>query len=221
MQKTQFGGLAVSYPFSKLSHPNLPRVLDRFELGEGDHCIVMDFAGQFNLEQLRLQRGGPLPLKQVLGWADQLCDTLTFLHGQAPPIIHRDIKSANIIVSDDDRVLLVDFGIAKQQAAGHLTVTVARATSGGYSPPEQYGSSGHTDPRSDIYALAATLYVLLTNRDLPDSVDVLTGNAKAVKPAHLASPSVPPAVGAALLKAMQIRKEDRFATAQEFKRALH
>ncbi|MCZ7674264.1 MAG: protein kinase [Chloroflexi bacterium] len=91
----------------------------------------------------------------------QIADALAYLHRQEPPIIHRDIKPANIRITADDHVFLVDFGLVKVYDHKLRTTIGARAVTPGYSPPEQYGQ-GNTDARTDVYALAATLYTMLT-----------------------------------------------------------
>jgi serine/threonine-protein kinase len=109
------------------------------------------------------EQKGPLPFEYIKSWILQICDALIYLHNQNPPIIHRDIKPANIKISPTGQAMLVDFGIAKVFDAGSKTMSGAQAVTPGYSPPEQYGV-GTTDIQSDIYALGATLYKLLTGR---------------------------------------------------------
>lgn len=151
-----------------LKHPNLPRVTEHFVVATGEQYLVMDFVDGENLASKMIRRG-KLPPKEVLRYADQVCDALVYLHAQTPPIIHRDIKPANIIITDEGKVMLVDFGIFKWFDPQGLTSEGARAITPGYSPPEQYGT-GQTDARSDIYALGATLYALLSGQDPPDSL---------------------------------------------------
>jgi serine/threonine protein kinase len=153
---------------AQLSHPNLPRVLDHFLIKDMGQYLVMDFIEGIDLQTL-VDRDGPVSETVALDWIGQIAGALDYLHGQHPPVIHRDIKPANIRVRPDGRVFLVDFGLVKIYSA-HLRTTIgARAVTPGYSPPEQYGQ-GSTDPRTDIYALAATLYTLLTGREPQESV---------------------------------------------------
>ena len=153
-----------------LSHPNLPRVTDYFFIpGQGQY-LVMDFVEGQDLQAMLDQRGAPLSEIRVLPWIDQVCDALAYLHAQSPPIIHRDIKPANIQITSDGHAVLVDFGIAKFYDPGMKTTLGARAVTPGYSPHEQYGQ-GTTDERSDIYALGATLYTLLTGQEPPESIN--------------------------------------------------
>jgi serine/threonine protein kinase/ABC-type branched-subunit amino acid transport system substrate-binding protein len=150
-----------------LDHPLIPNVTDHFQEG-ARYFIVQEFVDGENLEE-RLERiGQPLKEREVLVCASEILDVLDYLAQQNPPVIHRDIKPANIIIgSKDRRAHLVDFGIARADAAKNVQrkQTSALGTPG-YAPPEQY--QGNADPRSDLYALAATMHHLLTNRDPRD-----------------------------------------------------
>ena len=110
-----------------------------------------------------------------------MCDALTYLHSQDPPIVHRDVKPSNIKVTPQGEVYLVDFGIAKVGSARERTATGALGVTPGYSPLEQYGAGG-TDERSDVYAVGATLYRLLTGQSPPESVKLVA------PPFHLSPP---------------------------------
>jgi len=147
-----------------IDHPLVPTVTDRFQ--EGSHYfMVQEFVDGENLEDRLDRTNQPLPEQDALTYASQVLDILDYLGQQKPPIVHRDIKPANIIISTKDkRAHLVDFGIARADSARNVKrkQTSALGTPG-YAPPEQY--QGNADPRSDLYALAATLHHLLTNRD--------------------------------------------------------
>ena len=209
---------------SNLTHPNLPRVTDYFVIpGQGQY-LVMDFIEGKDLQTMLRESGGPLPEALVLDWAFQVCDALYYLHAQTPPIIHRDIKPANIRIMasaqhPQGRAVLVDFGIAKQQEAGKVTTMGARAVTHGFSPPEQYGL-GITDAQSDVYALGATLYHLLTNLDLPAAMDLVSGQAAALRPAQQVNPAVSPHTSQALEHAMQLNMAKRTASIAAFKAEL-
>ncbi len=146
-----------------LQHPNIPAIFDYF--GEaGRWYLVMDFIDGETLEEhLRKSRGGYLPVERVLEIGMQLCAVLGYLHTRQPPIIFRDLKPANILLNSSGHIYLIDFGIARHFKPGQSQDTVAFG-SPGYAPPEQYGKA-QTTPRSDIYALGATLHHLLTGDD--------------------------------------------------------
>ena len=159
-----------------LRHPNLPRVIDHFLVpGQGQY-LVMDFIEGQSLADLAAQRGRPLTEAEVLPWLNQVCDALAYLHSQNPPVIHRDIKPQNIIVTPAGQAMLVDFGISKAYDPLLSTTSGARGVTPGFSPPEQYGTGG-TDPRSDIFSLGATLYALFTGHTPPDAIDRLVRGA--------------------------------------------
>lgn len=202
----------------KLEHPNLPTVLDWFSVpGEGQYLVMRYIAGQ-DLGTLIEARNGGLPETQVLEWIRQVCDALIYLHSQNPPIIHRDIKPANIRITPAGKAVLVDFGIAKPYDPGSRTTVVARAGTPGYTPPEQYKQSG-TDVRSDVYALGATLYKLLTGVTPPDSLDVSIGEAT-VTPVSEINSGISENISEAVARAIQVNRSKRFANMQQFKSAL-
>lgn len=201
-----------------LRHPNLPRVFDHFVVpGQGQY-LVMDYIEGEDLRTLLERQGGPLPLAQVLPWLVQVCDALTYMHTRTPPVIHRDIKPANIRITPEGQAVLVDFGIAKSFEASKQTSTGARALTPGFAPPEQYGA-GLTDPQSDVYALGATAYNLLTGQAPPESVMLMTG-AETLTPAHVLNPAIPPGVSLAISQALQCHRPQRTRSAAEFKAAL-
>src|SRR5438270_11201318 len=147
-----------------LVHPLIPNVTDNFEEGLR-YFMVQEYVEGENLEDRIEKLNAPLKEREVLIYASQILDVLDYLEQQTPPIVHRDIKPANIIISTKDkRAHLVDFGIARADVNRNAQrkQTSALGTPG-YAPPEQY--QGMADPRSDLYALAATLHHLLTNRD--------------------------------------------------------
>ena len=159
------------------------------------------------------------PKSQVVAWLAQVCDALEYLHSQQPPVIHRDIKPANIKVTSAGKAVLVDFGIAKLFDPNLRTSVGARAYTSGYSPPEQYGR-GVTDAQSDVYALGATAYHLLTGKLPPDSVDILSGSTAPLRPAHEINATVSSQVSVALERAMQLNRANRWSSVTEFKHAL-
>ena len=201
----------------KLRHPNLPQVSDHFSIpGQGQY-LVMDFVEGEDLGTMLQKIGGPLPESQVLEWASQVCDALVYLHSQNPPIIHRDIKPANIKITPQSKAMLVDFGIAKVYDPNLSTTVGARAITPGYSPQEQYGQ-GKTDACTDIYALGATLYHLLTGQQPPESVQRNLG-VMLTKPRQL-NPAVSPQVEVTVLKSLEMLPEKRWQSAAKFKAAI-
>ncbi|MBE3557614.1 MAG: protein kinase [Ktedonobacteraceae bacterium] len=148
---------------ASLTHPNLPRIYEQFT-DTGRSYLVMDFIEGETLEELlRKRQGEKLPVEQVLSIALQLCDVLHYLHTRQPPIIFRDMKPANIMLTLSGHVYLIDFGIARHFKPGQSKDTTALGSSG-YAAPEQYGRS-QTTAKADIYGLGATLHHLLTGDD--------------------------------------------------------
>ncbi len=196
---------------SNLSHPNLPRVTDFFS--EGDtHFLVMDYLEGGTLESLLDARSQPFPETQVLVWADQLCGVLAYLHSQNPPVIFRDLKPGNIMVSPDgSTVKLIDFGIARLFRPGANKDTRALGTPG-YASPEQYGK-GQSDARSDVFALGATLHHVLTLRD--PGLDPL--NFRRLRSLN---PQVSPEVEAAVHRALELQASARWQSVQAMQQAL-
>ena len=210
-----------------LRHPNLPRVGDHFIIpGQGQY-LVMDFIEGKSLAALLAERGRPFTEAEVLPWIQQVCSALDYLHSRKPPIIHRDIKPDNIIITTtsggattsgggataDGRAILVDFGISKEFDPGKGTTLSAKAVTPGYSPPEQY-ASGKTDNRSDVYALGATLYTLLTGQVPPEGPSLSSGVATLVPPRR-ANPAVSEKVSAAIQAAMTPNISKRLNSASQ------
>jgi len=201
---------------ANLSHPNLPRVTDHFILPAQGQYLVMDFVEGEDLAS-KLQHQGPLPVEYAIKWISQVADALSYLHNRQPPVVHRDIKPANIRITPEGKAMLVDFGLVKVFNPNMRTTLGARAVTPGYAPPEQYGQ-GNTDARTDIYALAATLYNLITNRDPLESVQRISGVP--MPPAHQVSPTIPLHVSQAIEQGMRLEPTQRFQRAEDLKKAL-
>jgi hypothetical protein len=200
---------------ASLRHPNLPRVTDYFFLHGKGQYLVMDYIEGEDLGQI-LERQGPVSEALALNWICSVLDALHYLHSRN--VIHRDLKPANIKTCPDGQVFLVDFGLAKVYDPLVSTTAGARGVTPGYAPPEQYGE-GHTDVRSDIYSVGATLYALLTGCVPPDVTKLVTGAAHLLSPQQL-NPRILPRVAAAVLRAMQLRPVDRFQTVAELREEL-
>lgn len=199
---------------ARLSHPNLPRVTDYLFIPNQGQYLVMDYVEGDDLAAM-MKRMGSLPESQVLPWISQILDALDYLHNQERPIIHRDIKPDNIKITPTGKAMLVDFGIAKVYDPSLSTTIGARAITPGYSPPEQYGS-GRTDERSDIYALGATLYHLLTGQKLPESVQILT-KFQPLTPPRQINPRISQVTESAILRCIEVDTSKRPQTARELK----
>jgi serine/threonine protein kinase len=193
---------------ARLDHPNLPRFHDQFSEGQR-HFLVMEYIEGQTLENL-LEQNGPFPERRVLNWARQLCEVLEYLHGQRPPIIFRDMKPGNIMLTTRGRVKLIDFGIARFFRSSSSQDTQLLGTPG-FAPPEQYGKA-QTDERSDIYSLAMTLYQLMTNH--------LSEKGFGLKNVHAENPQISAGVARALERATALSPEERCQDVAEFRRAL-
>jgi eukaryotic-like serine/threonine-protein kinase len=203
---------------ANLRHPNLPRVTDHFSIENQGQYLVMDYIEGEDLRQ-RLDRLGPLPDEEVIILGAAVCDALSYMHALNPPVLHRDIKPGNVKITPHGRIFLVDFGLAKVvQSTSLATTTGARAMTPGYSPPEQYGTA-HTDARTDIYSLGATLYSALTD-SLPED-----GLARAMEQADLTpirkrNQRVSRRLTAVIERSLEVKPDDRYQNADEFKQDL-
>jgi ABC-type glycerol-3-phosphate transport system substrate-binding protein len=201
---------------ASLRHPNLPRVTEHF-IEDDVHYLVMDFVEGDDLRQ-RMDRFGKLPEDEVIKCGASICEALTYLHSRNPSILHRDIKPGNVKLTPDGRVILVDFGLAKVVQGSQDTTIGARAMTPGYSPPEQYGTN-RTDPRSDVYALGATLYAALTGVIPEDGLLRLMDNLP-LTPLEKYNAQISRRTAAVIEKAMAVRPEERYQTTEEFRQAL-
>jgi len=210
---------------ARLDHPNLPRVSDYFSEGGRDY-LVMDYVPGEDLRQImrRAQEAGHLlEEKQVLTWAEQICDALEYLHSQNPPVLHRDIKPANVKLTPEERIKLVDFGLVKllePDESRTVTILQGRGTVQ-YTPLEQYGGDmGHTDIRSDIYSLGATLYHLLTNQ-APSDAKWRFLHPGTLPPPRELNPALSRRTERAILFALAMHPDQRPASIAEFRKQLH
>ena len=212
---SQFHNEAVT--LAALRHPNLPRVTDHFVAeGQGQY-LVMDFIEGEDLRQ-RMDRLGTLPDDDVITIGVAVCDALAYLESRTPSVVHRDIKPGNIKITPTGNIYLVDFGLVKTLHDSQVTATGARAMTPGYSPPEQYGSA-RTDSRSDIYSLGATLYAALAGVVPEDSLARVM-EQQVLTPIRKNNPRVSRRLEAVIEKSLEVRPENRYQSADEFKKAL-
>lgn len=208
---------------ARLDHPNLPKVSDFFSVGGRDY-LVMDFVPGKDLRTLMneaRQKGEFLAEREVLSWASQLADALSYMHSQEPPILHRDIKPSNLKLTPSGLLKLVDFGLVKILVSDEVTITILQGRGTAlYTPLEQYGGdTGHTDARSDIYAFGATLYQLLTQRP-PVEARELFLHPEALIPPRQYNPTISQRTERAILWAMSLHPDERPQTVDEFRQAL-
>ena len=202
-----------------LNHPCIPRVRDFF-VEEGRHYLVMDFIEGRTLGDVLEKEGNVAGVNGARGvseararsWAQQVCSVLSYLHRQSPPIIFRDLKPSNIMVTDKDEVKLIDFGIARtfQQSARHSTIIMTI----GYAPPEQL--HGMPEPRSDLYALGATLHRVLTHHDAANNKPTIFHFPliRALRP------DVSLAFEQVIARALEEKLEQRWISAADMERAV-
>ncbi|RLC80396.1 MAG: hypothetical protein DRI81_04170, partial [Chloroflexi bacterium] len=202
---------------ARLDHPHLVNVTDFFEEG-GNAYLVMNFVQGESLAN-RIEQEGALPEPLVLEWASQLLDALAYCHGQG--IIHRDIKPQNVVITPEGRAVLVDFGLVKLWDPSDPRTRTAMRGMGTpeYAPPEQYDAAGHTDPRSDVYGLGATLYHALTGQSPPTATQRIV-NPATLSPVRRINPHISPRVEAALARALELQPETRFQNSAEMRSAL-
>lgn len=193
----------------QLEHPYLPKVVARFQEG-ARHFLVMERVEGPTLQSVLKDAKTPLPQEDVIQWGIQLCEVLHYLHSLEPPIVYRDLKPANVMVSVRGPLKLVDFGIARVLNPTQAGDTTAYGTPG-YAPIEQY--LGKTTPRSDLYALGATLYQLLTLQE-PEQFRF------AFPPLRRYLPEAPPKLELLLADLLQKEADQRPETAYEVQQRL-
>jgi serine/threonine protein kinase len=193
-----------------LDHPAIPYIYDYFSSGDRAYLVMQDLRGR-DLEQILNSTDGFLPVEQVLDWAIQICEVLSYLHNHQPPVVFRDMKPANVMIDEREQVRLIDFGIAKQFQRGQPGAMIGTE---GYSPPEQY--KGIASPEGDVFALGATLHHLLTRsdprREPPFSFEQ--------RPVRQYNPDVPEALASIVERALDYDPKKRYADGAAMKRAL-
>lgn len=199
-----------------LNYPSLAHVYDLFIDENNKYYLVMEFVPGHNLEdELVLYRRAALDWEDVTRWGMTLADTLSYLHSNNPPIIYRDLKPANVMLLPDGSVKLIDFGIARWLHPMRMKDTMQLGTDG-YAPLEQYSS--RSEPRSDLYALGASLYHLLTGR-VPEPAPLrMAGHS--LKSIREYNPRTPEVVEQVILKALSLQPQDRYRDAERMREAL-
>jgi serine/threonine protein kinase len=211
---------------NSLRHSALPKVSDHFEENNG-MFIVMEYIQGDDLAAMLEDTSVRFPVDRVLAWADQLLDALDYLHNQVIPVIHRDIKPQNLKINSRGEIVLLDFGLAKgnptDAGTNHTAAKSIFGYSRNYAALEQIQGTG-TDPRSDLYSLAATLYHLLTRRAPDDALtramSVLSAKPDPLVPANILNPEVPAGVAGVLAKAMDLNASERPGSAAEMRQML-
>jgi eukaryotic-like serine/threonine-protein kinase len=208
---------------NSLRHAALPVVTDYFLDPQGQF-LVMQFIPGLDLAELLARNGGPFRVALVMEWADKLLGALEYLHTRTPPIIHRDIKPQNLKLTPEGEIVLLDFGLAKG-SLDHMTRAATSVV--GYTPSfaalEQIRGQG-TDERSDLYSLAATLYMLMTGAMPADALAradaVLQEGPDPLRPAHEVNPAVPAQVAAVLRRALALKRDQRPESAAQMRTML-
>jgi len=199
---------------STLDHPALARVYENFVEGQKQY-LVMEYVQGKNLEDELIEANRPLEWDRVVAWGMDLCDVLAYLHGNNPPIIYRDLKPANVMLTPSGKLKLIDFGIARWLHTNRSHDTSQLGTDG-YAPLEQY--SARSEPRSDLYALGASMYHLLTGR-VPESAPARVGG-QSLTPLRAINPKVPEAVERVIVRALSLQARERYADARQMLDAL-
>src|SRR5689334_12398096 len=230
---------------ANLRHTALPRVIDHFDEPEGLY-LVMDFVEGDDLWEMLRKRGAPFPASEVIAWAGQLLDALQYLHTQSPPVIHRDIKPQNLKLTEDGRVILLDFGLAKGMSDAAQSLLSSRTVMGfslPYAPleqilqidensreqlsvlnPEEVERIRHagTNHRSDLYSVGATLLHLLTAKVPVTSptraISIWSNRADPLEDALARGVDEP--LRPFLRRSMTLDPDRRFASAAEMREAL-
>ena len=197
---------------ARFQHPNIVRVLDIFQENSTAYT-VMEFIQGETLKQ-KIQREGAMNPQVALKLIAQLLDAVEEVHAKG--MLHRDIKPDNILLSPEGRVVLIDFGSARDFTEGKTTTQTAMLTPG-YSPIEQYSNRAQRGPYTDIYALGATIYYLITGEKPLAATD---RNLEELKAPHLLNPKVSSQISSAVLLAMDMRPENRFQQIKDMREAL-
>ena len=194
----------------RFSHPNVVRVYESFEEA-GTAYLVMELLEGQTLHRMLVDRGGPLPEANAVEIAVRCADALSTLHRSG--VLHRDLNPTNVVVTPEGRVVVIDFGLARE-FVGEATTPMTRIVTPGYAAPEQYEHAARLGPPTDVYALAATLYCALTGR-APVPVSGRRRGTAYVAPRAL-NPSVSKLVSDAVLDGLELDAGHRPRTVEDF-----
>lgn len=202
--------MAETEMLKKLSHPNLPTIVDVIETND-TYLVVMDYIEGNDLGRI-INEYGAQSQEKAVEWGKQLCDVLGYLHTREQPIIYRDLKPANIMLKPDGNIMLIDFGTAREVKVADAADTISLGTRG-YAAPEQFGANAKTDARTDIYCLGATMYHLVTNHNPSTEPYVM-------EPIRKRNPSLSVGLEKIILKCTQPNPSDRYQSCAEVMYAL-
>jgi len=214
---------------ARVRHPVLPKVSDHFGEGEEQYLVMEHISGDDLSKRLEIAQK-PFPISWVMFWADQLLDALSYLHAHEPPIIHRDIKPQNLKLTDENHIILLDFGLSKNTGNVTSSNDSSGSTAGSivgytphYAPMEQIRGIG-TSPRSDLYSLSATLYQLMTNEVPADALSradcLLNGMEDPLVPPYELNQEISKEVSDVIMKGMEVSQDKRYADAREMQKVL-
>jgi len=194
---------------AKLKHPSIPRIIDHF-VENGKYYLVMEYIEGDDLETLLLrQPDGRFSQEEVELWLSQILNVLEYIHNLTPPVIYRDVKPSNMLKGDNNRIYLVDFGIARIFAPKRKGTLIGTP---GYASPEQY--KGQVDIRSDIYSLGASLHHMVTGKDPREDVPFNFPPVKSL------NPDIDDHLSSIIEKALSYKVEERFSNVEEMRKAL-
>ncbi len=214
---------------ARVRHPVLPKVSDHFGEGEEQYLVMEHISGDDLSKRLEIAQK-PFPISWVMFWADQLLDALSYLHAHEPPIIHRDIKPQNLKLTDENHIILLDFGLSKNTGNVTSSNDSSGSTAGSivgytphYAPMEQIRGIG-TSPRSDLYSLSATLYQLMTNQVPSDALSradcLLNGMEDSLIPPNEINQEISKNVSDVIMKGMEVSQDKRYGDAREMQKVL-
>ncbi|MBX7173112.1 MAG: protein kinase [Pyrinomonadaceae bacterium] len=209
---------------ARLRHPVLPKVSDHFIEGDTQYLVMEHISGDDLSTRLDNSKK-PFPVSWVLFWADQLLDALSYLHSHEPPIIHRDIKPQNLKLTNENHIILLDFGLAKNSVGETRLSTTGNfiAYTPNYASMEQIRGTG-TTARSDVYSLSATMYQLLSCIVPADALTradaVLNNMPDPIESLTKLNPEVTPALAAVIMRGLSLSAEQRYASARDMQLAL-